>query len=403
MFDPVKRAEASTNPRQLTRLSKHPDYRVRMAVAANPATPAQVLETLVAAERSMREQMNQHPPGLIRVSDAFIRTSMVASAVAKNPNAPVELLEVLVREGHVEEVALRVDLPPSVIAAYQQTRWAYVASWFARLASERPMSDHTLKDYNPQVLDVIARAADEQLRHTSLDRQWMLAWMDHGRKGPTPKGHSVRELLAGLDHLPSSTFAVLAQSDDVPALTALVRRQPERLVRTLPTRAVQLLVADGNTTTLAHLSRYGLLSDDQIALLNERLDADRQARERAQKDADERADARRPGHREPHFDSPAEAAYWRAVSALDPPELRGLKAQHAVGRFRVDFALVDRKIGVEIDGFRYHSSQENIISDRQRQRTLEQSGWRIVRFAAKEVLDNPQLCVRQTVTLIKSI
>jgi very-short-patch-repair endonuclease len=60
--------------------------------------------------------------------------------------------------------------------------------------------------------------------------------------------------------------------------------------------------------------------------------------------------------------------------------------QYAQGSYRVDFAVVDPEhpekviMAVEADGAGFHSSKEQIASDRKRQRELEQLGWRFVRL-----------------------
>lgn len=56
----------------------------------------------------------------------------------------------------------------------------------------------------------------------------------------------------------------------------------------------------------------------------------------------------------------------------------------------------DIKFGVEIDGLAYHNGQDSFMRDRARQRALEADGWRIIRFAAKEVLNDPQKCFEET-------
>lgn len=42
---------------------------------------------------------------------------------------------------------------------------------------------------------------------------------------------------------------------------------------------------------------------------------------------------------------------------------------------------------VEIDGFEYHSSRESFLRDRRRDVLAGHAGWRSVRFAATQVLD----------------
>jgi very-short-patch-repair endonuclease len=61
------------------------------------------------------------------------------------------------------------------------------------------------------------------------------------------------------------------------------------------------------------------------------------------------------------------------------------RRQHPVGRYFADFACVSRKLIIEIDG-EHHDGQ--IASDARRTADLEREGWRVIRFAASEVLRN---------------
>lgn len=96
---------------------------------------------------------------------------------------------------------------------------------------------------------------------------------------------------------------------------------------------------------------------------------------------------------EPSFDSPLEESFWAELKRRPRPALAGLVPQHPVDRYRIDFALPDRKIGVELDGFTYHGSKDAFNADRARQRNLELAGWRIIRFTGDEVRSNVAHCV----------
>lgn len=96
------------------------------------------------------------------------------------------------------------------------------------------------------------------------------------------------------------------------------------------------------------------------------------------------------------LDSPAEVAFWTAYRDLRPPALDGLVPQHEVRPYRLDFAVPQLMVGVEIDGRIHHSSPQAFQRDRVRQRDLEFTGWRIVRFTGREALDTPAECVSLT-------
>ena len=95
------------------------------------------------------------------------------------------------------------------------------------------------------------------------------------------------------------------------------------------------------------------------------------------------------------FDSPIEEVFWDAYRKSLPSSLDGLVAQYVVGRYRLDFAIPHRMIGIEVDGYRYHSSPDDIAKDRKRQLELERNGWRIIRFTAAKVRQDANECVQQ--------
>lgn len=53
--------------------------------------------------------------------------------------------------------------------------------------------------------------------------------------------------------------------------------------------------------------------------------------------------------------------------------------------YSIDFAMPDIKLGIEVDGALFHSTEEQVHSDRQRDQKLAQLGWTILRFTDKEV------------------
>jgi very-short-patch-repair endonuclease len=99
--------------------------------------------------------------------------------------------------------------------------------------------------------------------------------------------------------------------------------------------------------------------------------------------------------------SEIERPFWEACRRLRLPELDGLVFQHPVAGYFIDFALPDRKIGIELDGFASHSSTADIAKDRKRQRVLEGHGWYITRFGGSEVYHDAEGCVRQAAHLVR--
>jgi very-short-patch-repair endonuclease len=63
------------------------------------------------------------------------------------------------------------------------------------------------------------------------------------------------------------------------------------------------------------------------------------------------------------------------------------RRQHPIGPYFADFACSSKKLVIEIDGH-YHADQ--VDADARRTAVMESQGWRVVRFAANEVVENPE-------------
>ena len=94
-----------------------------------------------------------------------------------------------------------------------------------------------------------------------------------------------------------------------------------------------------------------------------------------------------------------EELFWGHYLILKPPALDGLQREYAVlgedaGRlYRIDFALPSKKIGIELDGYEFHSDKDTFTRDRQRGRELQRLGWRVIRFSGREVFLDARKCV----------
>ena len=84
--------------------------------------------------------------------------------------------------------------------------------------------------------------------------------------------------------------------------------------------------------------------------------------------------------------SRAEQKVWEL---LRDRRIQGAKfrRQHPIGPYFADFACVSRKLVIEIDGD-HHDFQ--IEADARRTAVLEREGWRVIRFPAREVVQNPE-------------
>ena len=81
----------------------------------------------------------------------------------------------------------------------------------------------------------------------------------------------------------------------------------------------------------------------------------------------------------------AEQILWHRLKASQ----LGVKfnRQHIIGKYIADFVCLDRKLVIEVDGA-YHSQEEQLLWDENRDELLKSNGFKILRFTNDEVLFN---------------
>ena len=99
-------------------------------------------------------------------------------------------------------------------------------------------------------------------------------------------------------------------------------------------------------------------------------------------------------------DSPFEVAVARYLT------LKGyhLVQQWKVGAYRLDMVVVsgNKKVAIECDGERYHSGEQKIREDMERQTILERLGWRFIRIRGSEYFRNPEQTMERVISEIAS-
>ena len=77
---------------------------------------------------------------------------------------------------------------------------------------------------------------------------------------------------------------------------------------------------------------------------------------------------------------------WHAVSGAYPEARREYAGAVPGRRFRIDIALVNEKIAIEVDGWQYHGKHKSAHqADRERQNLLAVHGWLVLRFTAGQI------------------
>jgi len=60
------------------------------------------------------------------------------------------------------------------------------------------------------------------------------------------------------------------------------------------------------------------------------------------------------------------------------------RRQYSIGYYITDFCCPTKKVVIELDG-EYHNEKEQIYYDNERQKTIEELGFKVLRFTNKEI------------------
>lgn len=98
-------------------------------------------------------------------------------------------------------------------------------------------------------------------------------------------------------------------------------------------------------------------------------------------------------------ESPIEKQFWDVAKHRLP----GLIPQYKIDCYRVDFALPDKHLVLELDGHDYHKSKQQRTADAKRERDLQEMGWYVIRFTGTEIYRDVKRCVAQVERLCHNI
>ena len=84
-------------------------------------------------------------------------------------------------------------------------------------------------------------------------------------------------------------------------------------------------------------------------------------------------------------------------AGLPEPELN-----QRVAGYEVDFLWRQRRRVIEVDGFAYHSTRQATTRDRRKDDDLETAGFRVTRFTADQILNDPQDTVARATRVLRS-
>lgn len=87
------------------------------------------------------------------------------------------------------------------------------------------------------------------------------------------------------------------------------------------------------------------------------------------------------------------------ADAIEHEQWFGDKEKHS--RYRVDFILKDARLIIELDGYDYHYTKEQLKNDAIRQRYLTRAGYSVIRFTGSEIYQNVKSCVEEISTIYR--
>jgi very-short-patch-repair endonuclease len=102
-------------------------------------------------------------------------------------------------------------------------------------------------------------------------------------------------------------------------------------------------------------------------------------------------------------DSPLEIDFWLEWHAQGYHWLYSLSPQYPFkgGRYYIDFAYPPLNVGIELDGYNYHSDRAAFTRDRKRQREMETLGWHFIRFSRDELCWDLLLCIEEVMHFLE--
>lgn len=112
------------------------------------------------------------------------------------------------------------------------------------------------------------------------------------------------------------------------------------------------------------------------------------------------------------LESPIESLYYDSALKIDYDRLSdlsgedwrrfylNLESQYKLEKYRLDFALPELKIAIELDGHDSHKTKEQRTNDANRERYLQLKGWKVIRFTGSEIYKRPSMCIIETLKIL---
>ena len=83
------------------------------------------------------------------------------------------------------------------------------------------------------------------------------------------------------------------------------------------------------------------------------------------------------------------------IRLLKAAGVTGWRANYPLAGYRIDVAFTKQKVAIEVDGWAFHSDQENFQIDRERQNNIALLGWQVLRFTWLDLTEYPQRVIAE--------
>jgi len=81
-------------------------------------------------------------------------------------------------------------------------------------------------------------------------------------------------------------------------------------------------------------------------------------------------------------------------------DVPGIEPQVEEGPYRIDLAVPEKKIAIELNGHEFHKSRRQRTDDAKRERYLQRQGWKVIRFTGTEVHADVMGCIEEAKQII---
>lgn len=92
----------------------------------------------------------------------------------------------------------------------------------------------------------------------------------------------------------------------------------------------------------------------------------------------------------------------RMLALIRAARLPAPEVNVMLGIWEVDFHWRDARLVVETDGYAFHSSRAAFERDRRKDQELQANGWRVIRFAWRQITDEPEAVIAALATTLAS-